>query len=331
MAVPCVSKVAKKKETSSCTKDNGLANSSLPTTGSLESCVYSSCMDAIWTGDDQPTIEVSGPSSPSNMRKPRSIDISPCISICGSVSLEETMSTCDSLISPEFDYVENEDVLVVKSTERKANNNLHISGHAQKEGKVCQRNILLEMGPNENADDKTSTDPQFCAHIARDIYMNARASEAKKRPSTNFMEMIQKDINASMRAVLIDWLVEVSEEYRLVPETLFLTVNYIDRYLSGNLVNRQQLQLLGVACMMIASQFVHAAQINQDSALGHYTLYQPSDMCDCVKALHQLCRNGGYANLPAVREKYSQHKYKFVAKKYCPASIPQEFFQDPTK
>ncbi|OMO50401.1 hypothetical protein CCACVL1_30461 [Corchorus capsularis] len=431
MAVPCVSKVAKKKETSTCTKDNGLANSSLPTTGSLESCVYSSRTDAKWTGDDQPTTKVSGPSSPSNMRKPRSIDISPCISLCGSVSLEETMSTCNSLISPEFDYVENEDVLV-KSTERNANNNLHISGHAQKEGKVCQRNILLEMGPNENADDKTSTDPQFCAHIARDIYMNARASEAKKRPSTNFMEMIQKDINASMRAVLIDWLVEVSEEYRLVPETLFLTVNYIDRYLSGNLVNRQQLQLLGVACMMIASkyeeisapqveefcyvtdntyckdeilqmesavlnylnfemtvptakffleQFVHAAQINQDqslqfdclanyiaelslleytmlhyspsliaasaaflakfilspskkpwdSALGHYTLYQPSDMCDCVKALHQLCRNGGYANLPAIREKYSQHKYKFVAKKYCPASIPQEFFQDTTK
>nr|POE69985.1 cyclin-a1-1 [Quercus suber] len=46
---------------------------------------------------------------------------------------------------------------------------------------------------------------------------------------------------------------EVAEEYRLVPDTLYLTVNYIDRYLSGNLMNRKQLQLLGVACMMIAS------------------------------------------------------------------------------
>ncbi|XP_065633782.1 cyclin-A1-1-like [Quercus suber] len=42
---------------------------------------------------------------------------------------------------------------------------------------------------------------------------------------------------------------------RLVPDTLYLTINYIDRYLSGNLMNRQQLQLPGVACMMIASKY----------------------------------------------------------------------------
>lgn len=46
---------------------------------------------------------------------------------------------------------------------------------------------------------------------------------------------------------------QVAEEYRLVPDTLYLTVNFIDRYLSGNVMNRQQLQLLGVACMMIAA------------------------------------------------------------------------------
>jgi cyclin-A len=94
------------------------------------------------------------------------------------------------------------------------------------------------------------------------------------------MEKIQNDVNPSMRAILIDWLVEVSlseiqsklnknphgqscmtshfscmqvaEEYGLVPDTLYLTVNYIDRYLSGNEINRQRLQLLGVACMLIA-------------------------------------------------------------------------------
>ena len=47
--------------------------------------------------------------------------------------------------------------------------------------------------------------------------------------------------------------VQVAEEYRLVPDTLYLTVNYIDRYLSGNEINRQRLQLLGVACMLIAA------------------------------------------------------------------------------
>ncbi|KAG6671823.1 hypothetical protein I3842_16G023800 [Carya illinoinensis] len=272
--------------------------------------------------------------------------------------------------------------------------------------------------------------PQCCATIASDIYKHLRVSEANKSPSSDFMERIQKDINASMRAVLIDWFVEVAEEYRLQPDTLFLIVNYIDRYLSGNVVNRQRLQLLGVACMMIAAkyeeicapsvdefcyvtdntyfkeevlqmesailnslkfemtaptakcflrQFVCVVQATSkvpsmqleclancltelslleynilhyspslvaasatflakfillplkkpwNSVLKHYTLYQASDLSDCVKALHSLCCNCCNPNLPAIREKYSQHKYKFVAKKYCPPSIPHEFFQE---
>lgn len=43
---------------------------------------------------------------------------------------------------------------------------------------------------------------------------------------------MQRDINATMRGILVDWLVEVAEEYKLVPDTLFLSVAYIDRCLS---------------------------------------------------------------------------------------------------
>jgi len=46
---------------------------------------------------------------------------------------------------------------------------------------------------------------------------------------------------------------QVAEEYRLSPETLYLAVNYVDRYLTGNAINKQNLQLLGVTCMMIAA------------------------------------------------------------------------------
>ena len=41
----------------------------------------------------------------------------------------------------------------------------------------------------------------------------------------------QSDINEKMRAILIDWLIEVHLKFKLLPETLFLTVNMIDRYL----------------------------------------------------------------------------------------------------
>ena len=58
-----------------------------------------------------------------------------------------------------------------------------------------------------------------------------------------------------MRGILIDWLVEVAEEYRLEAETLYLAVNYIDRFLSHVPVNRSKLQLVGVTCMLVASKY----------------------------------------------------------------------------
>ena len=58
-----------------------------------------------------------------------------------------------------------------------------------------------------------------------------------------------------MRAILVDWLVEVAEEYNLRQVTLFTSVNYIDRCLALFQVTRHQLQLLGCACMLIASKY----------------------------------------------------------------------------
>lgn len=41
----------------------------------------------------------------------------------------------------------------------------------------------------------------------------------------------QIDINEKMRAILVDWIIEVHLKFRLLPETLFLTIGLIDRYL----------------------------------------------------------------------------------------------------
>lgn len=86
------------------------------------------------------------------------------------------------------------------------------------------------------------------------------------------MGRTQSDITERMRAVLIDWLVEVHWKFKLVPETLYLTVfvdvdckcnmliyfqvNLIDRYLEQcpNLP-RTRLQLVGVTCLLIASKY----------------------------------------------------------------------------
>ncbi len=64
----------------------------------------------------------------------------------------------------------------------------------------------------------------------------------------------QEDINARMRAILIDWLVEVHMNSDFAPETLFLCVSIIDRYCSKVDVDRSKLQLIGVTALLVASK-----------------------------------------------------------------------------
>ena len=65
----------------------------------------------------------------------------------------------------------------------------------------------------------------------------------------------QDHINERMRSILVDWLVEVHLKFKLVPETLYLTTNIIDRYLERTEVSRPKLQLVGVTALLIASKY----------------------------------------------------------------------------
>ncbi|CAJ2661296.1 unnamed protein product [Trifolium pratense] len=98
-------------------------------------------------------------------------------------------------------------------------------------------------------------DPQLCSLYAADIYDHYRVAELSRRPYPSLMETVQQDITPSMRAILVDWLVEVSEGYKLQANTLYLTVYLIDWFLSKNHIERQRLQLLGITCMLIASKY----------------------------------------------------------------------------
>ncbi|KAL8058726.1 hypothetical protein ABFX02_03G038900 [Erythranthe guttata] len=100
-------------------------------------------------------------------------------------------------------------------------------------------------------------DPQMCEAYVSDIYDYLRnmEMEAKRRPLSNYLEKIQKVMTPNMRGILIDWLVEVAEQYKLLSDTLYLTVSYIDRFLSTNTVVLKNLQLLGVSSMLIASKY----------------------------------------------------------------------------
>ncbi|CAF1413699.1 unnamed protein product [Adineta ricciae] len=86
------------------------------------------------------------------------------------------------------------------------------------------------------------------------IFDHLRSVEHVYAPKINFMKN-QSDVNASMRTVLVDWLVEVTDEYKLTNDTLFLCVQYVDRFLSTVNVTRSKLQLLGTTCMYVAAKY----------------------------------------------------------------------------
>ena len=62
----------------------------------------------------------------------------------------------------------------------------------------------------------------------------------------------QPEINEKMRAILIDWLIDVNNKFNFTEETLYLAINIIDTYLSLKKIKRCNLQLLGVTALFIS-------------------------------------------------------------------------------
>ncbi|KAH9615432.1 hypothetical protein KSS87_002051 [Heliosperma pusillum] len=87
-----------------------------------------------------------------------------------------------------------------------------------------------------------------------DIYAYYKKVENCSCVPSSYME-VQPDINERMRAILIDWLIEVHYKFELMEETLYLTVNLIDRFLALKPVVRKKLQLVGVTAMLLASKY----------------------------------------------------------------------------
>lgn len=73
-------------------------------------------------------------------------------------------------------------------------------------------------------------------------------------PNVEYMDQ-QPHLKWEMRGLLTDWLIEVHHKFRLLPETLFLTVNLVDRFLSARVVSLAKLQLVGLTCLFIAAKY----------------------------------------------------------------------------
>lgn len=92
-----------------------------------------------------------------------------------------------------------------------------------------------------------------CSDYTQDIFLYLREAEVRFRPNASYMRK-QPDISSNMRSILMEWLVEVADEYKLQSQTLYLGSSYVDRFLSRMSVTRSKLQLLGTAALYLAAK-----------------------------------------------------------------------------
>jgi len=105
-----------------------------------------------------------------------------------------------------------------------------------------------------DVDSKDASNPQLCAEYAAEMfaYLKEREAGSAVRP----LHLAGCPTNERMRGVLVDWMVEVQVQFRLLQETLFIAVDIMDRYLAieGKTVTRSKLQLVGVGCLFLAAK-----------------------------------------------------------------------------
>jgi cyclin-A len=98
-------------------------------------------------------------------------------------------------------------------------------------------------------------DFRFCPDYVEDIISTLLKTERKYQVSPDNSLKVQTEINHGMRGILVDWMVEAADHFKLASQTLHLSVNYVDRYLSAFPIKKDSLQLVGVTCIFIASKY----------------------------------------------------------------------------
>ncbi|KAJ5203057.1 hypothetical protein N7449_005136 [Penicillium cf. viridicatum] len=121
-----------------------------------------------------------------------------------------------------------------------------------KEAEISVKDALNDAV--QDLDTEDLDDPLMAAEYVVEIFEYLKDLEIITLPNPDYIDH-QPDLEWKMRGILVDWLIEVHTRFRLLPETLFLAVNIIDRFLSAEVVALDRLQLVGVTAMFIASKY----------------------------------------------------------------------------
>lgn len=129
------------------------------------------------------------------------------------------------------------------------------------------KEVVVDEPPQQEADIKDAFeqgvqdldaddyhDPLMVAEYVGEIFEYLKVLEETTMPNPDYMDH-QDHLEWHLRGVLVDWLIEVHTRFHLLPETMFLAVNIVDRFLSARVVELEKLQLVGITAMFIAAKY----------------------------------------------------------------------------
>lgn len=106
----------------------------------------------------------------------------------------------------------------------------------------------------ENIDTTDGDNALLAPNLSNDIYMYIRELENKLALPENFLAK-QTQMTPRMRSRLVDWIIAIHHQFKLLPETLYLTVALMDRFFECEVVSKDKIQLCGVTAFFIASKY----------------------------------------------------------------------------
>ncbi|MFS8006305.1 putative cyclin domain-containing protein [Helianthus anomalus] len=139
--------------------------------------------------------------------------------------------------------------------------------------------------PILDIDDADKNDQLAVVEYIDEIYAHYKKQEILSCVTPSYMSQ-QRDITDRMRGILIDWLIEVHYKFELMEETLYLTVNLVDRFLSRRPVVRKNLQLVGITAMLLACKYEEVTvPIVDDFIVISDKAYTRSEVLDMEKEM----------------------------------------------
>lgn len=182
----------------------------------------------------------------------------------GAVQKRKVSSTTSTTVREES-VTDDAEPVRKKAHTLDAEKRIRSESKVDKENTIAAKQPVVEVEPEAEArpypppgvkdlDSEDLDDPLMVAEYATEIFEYLGDLEVRSMPNPQYMSH-QDELEWKTRGILVDWLIEVHTRFHLLPETLFLAVNIIDRFLSEKVVQLDRLQLVGITAMFVASKY----------------------------------------------------------------------------